>query len=101
MSLTLRFLAAASAFLLAVGCGFCRAGEAVSQADYEKLKKEVEELRQKLAASAPVAEGGAVERVLENKYGPNAGVTTRQGKLTVGMSLLLFRAKMLRISYNV
>jgi hypothetical protein len=56
----------------------------VTQAEYEKLKSEVENLRQKLATSAPVGSGSAVDRVLENKYGPNAGVTTRQGRLTIG-----------------
>jgi hypothetical protein len=57
----------------------------VTQAEYEKLKKEVEDLRKKLSETTPVAPGvSAVDRAIENKYGPNAPVTARQGKLTLG-----------------
>ena len=62
----------------------CWAGEAgISKQDYEKLKKEVEELRQKINSSAPVA-GTKADALVDNKYGPNTAVTTRQGKLTMG-----------------
>jgi hypothetical protein len=59
------------------------AAEGVSKADYEKLKKEVEDLRQKISAAQPVATTG-VDKLIDNKYGPNAVVTTRQGKLIMG-----------------
>ena len=58
----------------------------VSNADYQKLKKDVDSLRRQLATKDAVVgdAGGSVDKMLENKYGPNAGVTTRQGKLTIG-----------------
>lgn len=56
--------------------------------DFSNLKKEVEELRQRLATqrtdkvtSGPI---GRADAVVANKYGPNAQVTTRDGKLTIG-----------------
>ena len=62
----------------------CWAGEAgISKQDYEKLKKEVEELRQKINSSAPVV-GTRADALVDNKYGPNAQAATRQGKLTMG-----------------
>ena len=53
------------------------------RATVEKLKKEVEDLRKERAASKPVGTG-VVDKVIENKYGPNAPVTTKTGKLTLG-----------------
>jgi hypothetical protein len=53
------------------------------RATVEKLKKEVEDLRKERAASKPVGTG-VVDKVVENKYGPNAPVTTKTGKLTLG-----------------
>ena len=61
------------------------AGETVTQAQYEALKKEVEDLRERLERSTPVVNQTApVEEVLGNKYGPDAAVRTGQGKLTIG-----------------
>jgi hypothetical protein len=49
----------------------------------ETIKKDVEELRRERAATrpSPVLKS---DTLLENKYGPNAAVSTKEGKLTVG-----------------
>ncbi|MBI3827978.1 MAG: hypothetical protein HY291_00580 [Planctomycetes bacterium] len=56
--------------------------------DYSNLKKEVEDLRKKLSTngSTPKAVGpiGRADAMVANKYGPNATVTTKTGKLTIG-----------------
>jgi hypothetical protein len=83
------------ACLLAVGLtlGSAMAGTASKQ-DFADLKKEVEELRQRLAVRNVPAPSGAIARadtLVENKYGPNAMVTTKDGKLTLG-GLLQFWA---------
>jgi hypothetical protein len=71
--------------LLVVTGRVVRAGDVVTQAEYEKLKKEVSDLRAKLAQTTPVGpKGTVVDQALDNKYGPNAVVSTRQGKLTIG-----------------
>src|SRR3990172_3834684 len=71
--------------LLAVlGWARVQAGEGPTTAEYEQLKKEVEDLRKKMASTTPVASKTAVDTALDNKYGPNATVTSRQGKLTIG-----------------
>jgi hypothetical protein len=65
-----------------------------SKQDFADLKKEVEDLRQRLAARNVPAPSGAIARadtLVENKYGPNAMVTTKDGKLTLG-GLLQFWA---------
>ena len=53
--------------------------------DIAQLKKDIEDLRKRLHASAasplPVNE---LERSLDSKYGPNATVTTKNGSLTIG-----------------
>jgi hypothetical protein len=60
------------------------AGEPVTQAQYDALKKEVDDLRDRLARTTPVVnQTTPVEEVLSNKYGPDAVVTTGQGKLTM------------------
>jgi hypothetical protein len=74
---------ATGAGLVALACcvsGF--AGDADIRAELEKVKKEVEELRKEKAASKPVG-AGVVDKVVDNKYGPNATVSTKQGKLTI------------------
>jgi len=48
----------------------------------EELRKRVLTLEQEKAARQPVGTG--VDKVVDNKYGPNATVSTKQGKLTVG-----------------
>lgn len=61
------------------------AGESVTQAQYEALKKQVEDLRERVAKSTPVVNQTApVEELVNNKYGPDAPTTTKQGKLTMG-----------------
>lgn len=55
--------------------------------DFASLKKEVAELRQRLKQTNKVTEEvpiDSVDTALANKYGPNAAVTSRQGKLRIG-----------------
>ncbi len=71
-----------AAAMLVVTCAV-RAGD-VSSTEIDKLKKDVEDLRKQLNASkAAVPAKGAVERAMD-KYGPDANVTTKLGKLTIG-----------------
>jgi hypothetical protein len=49
--------------------------------ELELVKKEVEALRQQRATSKPI--GTQVEKLVENKYGPNAPVSTKAGKLSL------------------
>ncbi|MCK6473926.1 MAG: OprO/OprP family phosphate-selective porin [Planctomycetes bacterium] len=60
--------------------------------ELDRVKKELEDMRsvkgelaklkrQQGLANAPI---GSADAIVENKYGPNAGVTTKQGKLTIG-----------------
>ena len=64
----------------------CPAGSAVD----DDVRKELEALRQEISAlrreksisKAPIETTAA--KVVENKYGPNASVATKQGKLTIG-----------------
>jgi hypothetical protein len=61
------------------------AAEPVTQAQYDALKREVEDLRERLTRTTPVVnQTSPVEEVLGNKYGPDAPVTTGHGKLTLG-----------------
>ena len=71
-----------AAMLFVVACGV-RAGEA-SSTEIDQLKKDVADLKRKLNDQrvAPVSKG-SVERAME-KYGPDANVTTKFGKLTIG-----------------
>jgi len=59
-----------------------------STEDYSNLKKEVEDLKKKLTtnAGAPKVAGpiGKASASVANKYGPNAPVTTKTGKLQIG-----------------
>jgi hypothetical protein len=52
-------------------------------AEIEQLKKDIEQLRQQLSTSTAMPKS-PVDKALESKYGPNATVTTRTGKLTIG-----------------
>ncbi|HYG75944.1 MAG TPA: porin [Planctomycetota bacterium] len=65
-------------------CALARAVE-ISQAEWEQMKKDIEELRKAkaAAATAPIAKG-AVDKVVDAKYGPNAPVATKTGKLKIG-----------------
>ena len=78
-----------SAFAFMVSLLLVLAGKsyAASQDDFSTLKKDVEDLRKKLAAknvdtkkAGPI---GKADATIANKYGPNAKVTTKDGKLTV------------------
>lgn len=59
----------------------------VNRQDFSDLQKVVEELRTKLAAknAAPQPTGsiGRTDALIDNKYGPNANVVSKDGKLTV------------------
>ena len=73
-----------AALLMVVSFGACAAEN--TSAEVDALKKDVEDLRRRLAqVSGPVAPRGtaALDRALENKYGPNATVTTHNGRLTI------------------
>ena len=61
---------------------------AASGDDYQKLKKDVEELKQRLAKKDSQAKlNGPIGRAdasIAGKYGPNTKTTTKDGKLTIG-----------------
>ncbi|MCZ7646423.1 MAG: OprO/OprP family phosphate-selective porin [Planctomycetota bacterium] len=73
---------------LVTACGLVRAGSSgndVTQAEYDQLKKELEDLKRQLDATTPIGpRSTAVDNALDNKYGPDANVTTRSGRLTIG-----------------
>lgn len=55
-----------------------------TQAEIDKLKKEIEDLRRRtMTQNAPVGKG-SVDKALDSKYGPNSTVSTRNGKLHIG-----------------
>ena len=54
----------------------------VSQAEWEQMKKDIQDLRNSKKETARPIES-QVDCAVDNKYGPNAVVTTKQGKLTV------------------
>ena len=66
--------------LLAVPC-VVRAADS-NQEQLDKLQKDLEEIRRELNAPPPTMRSN-VEKALDNKYGPNAEVKTRTGKLTI------------------
>ena len=69
--------------LMAVSCAV-RAGNDASKADIDDLKKQIEDLRKQLSKTAP-AKSSTVDKALESKgYGPDCGVKTRDGRLTIG-----------------
>jgi len=55
-----------------------------SEAEIAQLKKDIESLRKSLAGSSAAMPKSSVDKMVEGKYGPNATVTTRNGKLTIG-----------------
>jgi hypothetical protein len=65
---------------VAVLCGVARAGTTV-----DDLRKEVEDLRKRInnkdSAASPI---GGIDKSIDSKYGPNAKVTTKAGKLEIG-----------------
>ena len=74
------------ALFAVAACGVQRgpAGETLDiRADMDALKKELAGLRQKAEAIKPPVASRA-EGLIDNKYGPNATVSAKQGKLTLG-----------------
>ena len=59
---------------------------AVAHAEVEDLRAEVEKLRAEISKreADPGAATRRTESVLDSRYGPNAKVTTKDGKLTIG-----------------
>jgi hypothetical protein len=57
---------------------------AATSTELDALKRDVEDLRRRVMAQQAPAARSSVDTVLENKYGPNAPVTTRTGKLQIG-----------------
>jgi len=75
----------AALMMVIVPCAARAAAGDASSAEVDQLKKEIEDLRRRVKdISAAPARGGAVERALDSKYGPNAPVSTKNGKLTIG-----------------
>ncbi|MCK6473542.1 MAG: hypothetical protein L6R28_17595, partial [Planctomycetes bacterium] len=59
--------------------------EEYTQAEIDALKKRLADLKEQQAKMTPVGESSnSVEQEFENKYGPDAPVRTREGKLTLG-----------------
>ncbi|MCY3022942.1 MAG: porin [Planctomycetota bacterium] len=58
------------------------AGEA-TQAEIDALKKDIEQLRKQLSSSSAAMPKSPVDEAVRGKYGPNATVTTKNGKLTI------------------
>jgi len=76
-------LLALAAFLFALPSW----GGEVSREDFDNLKRELEQLRARaIAKQAPPTPTGPIGRadaLLDNKYGPNAKVTTKTGRLSI------------------
>jgi len=66
--------------LVCSGIGFA---ETDLRKEIDALRKEVELMRQEKVARSPIGTG-VVDKMVDNKYGPNAKVTTKQGKLKIG-----------------
>jgi hypothetical protein len=78
-----RFLSVCSVFVIGfIGSGRSEARESTRE-DIDALKKELAELRKTADRNTPIPPG-STSRIIENRYGPNAPVTTRSGKLTLG-----------------
>jgi phosphate-selective porin len=70
--------------LVVMGLSFrAQASDADLKKELESLKKEVEDLRKERSTAKPVGTG-VVDKMVDNKYGPDAVVKTKQGKLTIG-----------------
>lgn len=76
---------------------FCAAGvlgaAEITQAEFDALKKEIAEMRKdnmdlqkkmQSTQSSSISIKGSVDRALDSKYGPNAVVSTKAGKLKIG-----------------
>ena len=59
-------------------------GVEISQAEWDEMKKDISDLRKEKKAATPAVKDGMVDKALEAKgYGPDAGVKTKDGKLTL------------------
>ena len=74
-----------AAWLIATMVVVCSVKAADTRSELDSLRKELNDLKRKADAqgAAPVSRSG-VERALDNRYGPNASVSTKSGKLTIG-----------------
>jgi len=53
-----------------------------TNAELEKLRQDIDDIRKKLNQPAPGMRS-SVDKAVDGKYGPNAAVTTKSGKLTI------------------
>jgi len=60
------------------------ASDGPTREEVDALKKEIANLKGKVGTAAPSGTAARVESAVENKYGPNAIVTTKAGKLVIG-----------------
>jgi hypothetical protein len=73
---------AALGLCLSIGVGL--AGESDLRAEVDSLRREIEAMRAKNAAATAQPTSSTVDKALTSgKYGPNAAVTTKTGKLTM------------------
>jgi hypothetical protein len=74
-----------AAWLIATMAVVCSVKAADTRSELDSLRKELNDLKRKADAQAggPVSRSG-VERALDNRYGPNAPVSTKSGKLQIG-----------------
>jgi len=57
----------------------------VTQAEFDALKTQLDDLKKRERMTTPVGRSDSpADEALERKYGPDAKVTTREGKLTIG-----------------
>jgi len=78
-----RILAALLAALIFVVPVSAIAAADASSAEIEQLKKDIEQLRKQLQGSSTAMPRSSVDTALAGKYGPNAAVTTKSGKLNI------------------
>jgi hypothetical protein len=82
MTVMRALLALLAVTMLVVPCS-SMAAEATT-AEVEQLKRDIEDLRKQLRTVSAPTRASNVERALDSKYGPNATVSTKNGKLTIG-----------------
>ncbi len=55
----------------------------ITQEAWEKIQKRLDDQDARLAGAGAKIEGSTVDSALDSKYGPNANVSTKSGKLTI------------------
>src|SRR5947207_3159239 len=72
---------------VALCLGYVAAAHAIEvpQDKWDQLMRDVEELKTEKRALAPIKDAKSVEAALDSKYGPNANVTTKVGKLQLSL----------------